>query len=107
MKKRLLHIFQTTRNSKGFSCFFLFIFCLVSATTFGQQKTITGRVASGDTSVAGATVQVRGSKIATQTDAHGNFTINAPANATLVISSIGYANQEVKANNRSNLNVQL
>lgn len=64
-------------------------------------------MASGDTAVAGATVQIRGTTTATQTDAHGNFTINAPANATLVISSIGYSTQEIRANNRSNINVQL
>ncbi len=41
-----------------------------SSVLFAQQ-TITGRVAVGDTAIAGATVQVKGMKTATQTDAQG------------------------------------
>ncbi len=65
--------------------FFLSIFSLFYFLGFAQQK-ITGKVLSGDSAIAGATVQVKSSTIATQTDAGGNFAINAPGNATLIIS---------------------
>src|SRR4051812_7462658 len=71
------------------------------------QTTIDGKVASGDTALMGATIQVKGSGIATQSDGAGNFTLNVPSNATLVISSIGYSTQEVKVGNRFTLNIQL
>lgn len=45
--------------------------------------------------LAGATVTVKGTKVATATDAGGNFSINAGINATLVISYVGYTQTEV------------
>ena len=87
-------------------CFFLSL-VFVSSSCFAQLKTITGRVTSGDSALAYATVQVKGGGAATQTDANGVFTIDAPANASLVISSVGYVLQEIKINNRSSVNVQL
>lgn len=92
---------------KNMKFIFLIILGFLSANVFAQQRTITGRVASGDTAVAGATVSVKGTTTGTQTDASGRFSINAPANGTLVISSIGYATQEVKINNRTNITVPL
>jgi hypothetical protein len=48
--------------------------------------------------VPGATVMVKGTKVATMTDAGGNFTMQMPANGnTLVVSSVGYSTQELKA----------
>ncbi|MBD0366609.1 MAG: TonB-dependent receptor, partial [Flavisolibacter sp.] len=85
-------------------CFLLFTF---TSTTLFAQNAVSGRVISNDTAVVGATVQVRGTNTATQTDANGRFTITAPANATLVISSVGYGAQEVKVGNRSTIDVQL
>jgi len=48
--------------------------------------------------LSGATVKVKGTMIATVTDANGLFTLtNVPENATLVISFIGYENKEIRA----------
>ncbi|HEY2726284.1 MAG TPA: carboxypeptidase-like regulatory domain-containing protein, partial [Parafilimonas sp.] len=45
-----------------------------------------------------ATVTVKGTTVATLTDANGNFSISMPSGkARLIISSIGYANAEVDA----------
>lgn len=88
--------------------FLLFsVFLLFSATLLAQQKTITGRVSSNDTALAGVSVQVKGGTAGTQTDAQGRFTIMAPANSTLSFTSIGYAPQEVKLGNSSTLNVNM
>ncbi len=71
------------------------------------QRSVSGKVYSGDSAVAGASVQVKGTQTTTQTDADGNFIINAPGNATLVITSAGFGSQEIKVANRSSLNIRL
>lgn len=85
---------------------FLITFVIFSSGLFAQ-KIIKGRVSAGDTAIVGATVQVKGTSIATQTDAEGKFTITAPSNATLLITSVSYSPEEVKVGNRSLINVQL
>src|SRR5690242_5331459 len=85
----------------------LSLFCLLFSSVLFAQQTVRGRVTSGDTAVANATVMVKGTTNATSTDNNGRFTINAPANATLVISSVGYESQEVAVDNRNNIDVHL
>jgi TonB-dependent starch-binding outer membrane protein SusC len=85
---------------------FLFILVFFSSVLYAQQI-IKGRVTAGDTAITGATIQVKGNQTATQTDANGNFSINAPGNVTLLISSIGYGSQEVKVANRTAITIQL
>ncbi len=88
--------------------FFLFLFfSLSSLCLFAQGGSVTGRVTSGDSAMSNVTVQVKGTSTGTQTDANGRFTIAAPGNATLVISSVGFTSQEVKVGNRSSVDVQL
>jgi TonB-linked SusC/RagA family outer membrane protein len=94
------------RRDARFRALFLILSVLSSQLVFAQN-TIRGKVSSGDTAVAYATVQIKGSAVATQTDNGGNFAINATANSTLVISSIGYSTLEVPVNNRMNINVAL
>jgi TonB-linked SusC/RagA family outer membrane protein len=69
---------------------------------------ITGRVtdAKGE-GLPGVTVRVKNGTQGTTTDVNGNFSLDAPASATLIISSIGYATQEIAINNQTTLNVQL
>jgi TonB-linked SusC/RagA family outer membrane protein len=86
--------------------FLVLSFILFSFLVFAQQK-ITGKVVVGNTPVAGATVAVKNTAIATQTNENGEFTINAPGNSTLVISSVGFATQEVGVRNRASINVAL
>ena len=43
----------------------------------------------------GATVKVKGAKGGSVTDFDGNFQIDAPANATLVVSYVGYKDREI------------
>ena len=59
---------------------------------------ITGRIidAKGE-GIPGVTVLVKGTTTGTNTDADGNFSLDAPAGATLILSSIGFVTQEVPA----------
>lgn len=86
---------------------FLLFFTASAVVVFAQQS-IRGKITGeGGTAIPGATVQVKGTATATQTDAGGQFTITAPANATLVVSSVGFEPQEIKVGNRTSLNVEL
>lgn len=65
----------------------------------GSQKTkkITGTVTDikGEP-IIGASVLVKGAGTGTVTDVDGNFTLDAPTDALLAVSYIGYKTQEVK-----------
>lgn len=91
------------------STFFTVCLLLFSLISFAQ-KTITGKV-TGSTNnepVSGATVAVKGTAIATQTDAKGSFTLNAPTDRpTLVITNVGFESAEVAANGRGPVDVSL
>lgn len=49
----------------------------------------------------GATIKVKNSKDGVVTDLDGNFSVDAPANGTLVVSYIGYKDREVAVRNRA------
>src|SRR5260221_14594111 len=83
----------------------LFIISTLSLQAFGQVTVVTGKVTGSNGEVlAGATVQVKGSKKGTATDNFGNFSLSVPnPNSTLVISSAGFTKQEVTVNGRTNI----
>ncbi|HWB24110.1 MAG TPA: SusC/RagA family TonB-linked outer membrane protein [Chitinophagaceae bacterium] len=71
---------------------------LASLPAAAQNKVISGKVtdAKDGSPLAGVTVLAKGTKIGTQTDIAGAFSINAPAGTTtLVISYVGFTTQEV------------
>lgn len=71
-------------------------------------KKITGTVldATG-MPVIGANVMVKGTTNGTITDMDGKFTLEVDNNATLVVSYIGFANQEIKIGNQTNLSIAM
>lgn len=75
-----------------------------------QQLKVSGTVTDekGET-VIGATVKVKNgdAKSAAITDLDGRFTINAPADATLQVTYIGFAAQDVPVNGRSAIDIVL
>lgn len=84
--------------------------CLLFVTSVSAQTTtITGVVSDGlaRESLPGTSVTVKGTTTGTQTDVDGKYTINAPANAVLVFSFIGYDKQEVPVNGQAVINVTL
>ncbi len=74
-----------------------------------NAATVKGKVTDSLTGEAlpGVSVKVKGTNIGVVTDLNGNFTIQAPDNATLVFSYIGYNPVEVAAGGKANLNIRL
>src|ERR1700755_881259 len=88
----------------------LLFFQILFFTATAQNRTITGTVSSKANGqfLGGATVSVKGSRIATTTDNSGSFTLSIPANAkALVVSYIGMTNQEVAVPASGSVTVQL
>lgn len=82
---------------------------LISTVSWTQNRTVTGSVTgeNGDAMV-NASVQVKGTKIATSTNAKGEFTISAPATANiLVVSFVGYNPVEISISGKTTVNVTL
>lgn len=73
------------------------------------QSTITGKVTdSYGTPLPGVTVVVSGTTTGTITSAEGDYTLQVPENAqVLVFSFIGMKSQEVPINNQTSINVQM
>lgn len=69
---------------------------------------VTGRVTDNTGALPGATVKVKGSKMATSTNGDGRYSINVPdENAVLVFSSVGYLTQEIVVGGRKVVDVKL
>ena len=79
-----------------------------SITASRPAALVTGRVtdAKGE-GLPGVTVLVKGTQTGTSTDVNGNFSLEVPDNATLVISSVGYTTQEIAVVGRTSINVTL
>ncbi len=74
-----------------------------------QEMVITGSViAENGTPLPGANILEKGTTNGTQADFDGNFSINVTdKNAILVVSYLGYANQEIAVNDQTNIIVTL
>ena len=83
--------------------------CLLFFATlaFSQQKSVTGKVTDlNKQPLFGATVSVKGTNVAAQTNAEGAFSIMVPSGKNiLTISFIGYDNQEIAIGTQSNIDV--
>ncbi|WP_231463305.1 MULTISPECIES: TonB-dependent receptor [unclassified Pedobacter] len=91
-----------------FSVLSLF-FLLTTNLTFAQNLTVKGTVMDGGdkSTIPSVSILVKGTQIATQTDASGAYSISAPPNSTLIFTFIGYGTQEIPVNGRTTLNVVL
>jgi TonB-linked SusC/RagA family outer membrane protein len=87
------------------SVFYLLLCC---CTIYAQTNRVTGKVTgNNDQGLPGVNVVVGGTTTGTTTDAEGNYSINAPANSSLVFSFISYISQTIQVSNRSIINVKL
>jgi TonB-linked SusC/RagA family outer membrane protein len=69
---------------------------------------ITGTVTdqNGDP-IPGATISIPGTSVGTVTDLDGNYSLNVPDGATVVVSFIGYLSQRIIVANQTKINVTL
>jgi len=70
---------------------------LISFLSLAQTKTITGKItdARDGSPLADVSVNVKGSKIGTTTDGSGLFRLSVPENAVLIITNVGFTDEEV------------
>ncbi|MCM1368764.1 MAG: TonB-dependent receptor [Candidatus Amulumruptor caecigallinarius] len=74
--------------------------------SLAQKITVTGHVADEQgEDLIGATIMEKGTTNGTSADIEGNFTIEVPANATLVVSYVGYDPMDVAVDGRTNINI--
>jgi len=87
----------------------LTFFCLLILNVASAQNvTVTGTIKDeSNEPIAFATVSIKGTNRAVQTDATGNYSIAAPANGTLVFSYLGYFPQEIALAGKTKLDVSL
>ena len=81
---------------------------LMPLSLIAQDITVKGVVkdATGET-VIGATVMQKGTSNGAVTDIDGNFTLKVPSNATLTISYVGYATQDIAVNGKTEFSIVL
>lgn len=82
---------------------------LLSLQLLAQNRTITGRVTDANgAAIAGASVQVKGTKTGTVTATDGTYSLSVPANSrTLLISAVGQTEQEVSIGSQTSISVSL
>ncbi|OQP40027.1 SusC/RagA family protein [Niastella yeongjuensis] len=83
---------------------------LLTIFSFAQSNfPVTGKITdNGGNPLQGVTVQVKGSKVVTASNADGSFTINAPSGSSvLVFSSVGFTAKEVALENKGQLAIIL
>lgn len=87
----------------------IFIFLLLPFATYAQKQTVSGVVSdeTGET-LPGVNILIKGTDQGTMSDIYGKFKLSdVSANATLVISYIGFETQEVAVGGRTSINISL
>jgi TonB-dependent SusC/RagA subfamily outer membrane receptor len=84
-------------------------FFLISTGSWAQARKISGTVISqGDGKpLSGVTIQIKGKTSGTQTGESGEFSIDALPTDVLMVSYTGFANQQIKVGNNTNLMLTL
>lgn len=73
-----------------------------------QQLAVAGKITDQQgQAIPRATIQVKGTSSSTSSTENGLFTINSSANATLIISAIGYQTQEISVMGRNTIAITL
>jgi TonB-linked SusC/RagA family outer membrane protein len=94
-----MKLLYKTRKPKNYPLFTIFVaLFLLPLLSFGQTRTILGRVTLGETGEAaiGVTLQVKGTSVGALTDVDGNYKIAVPSpESILSVSYVGYLSQEI------------
>ena len=87
----------------------LLMFTFYAGVLRGQTIQVSGKVTSSSdgSPIPGATVQVKGTQQGTTSDVTGTYKIEAPSNATLVVSYLGMKKTEVPVNGQAKHDVSL
>jgi hypothetical protein len=81
---------------KVLSIILVAMLCGIAYSASAQYCTVSGRITDENGEpMAGVTIQEKGTTIGTTTDENGNFSINVPCDAILVISYLGYKSVEI------------
>ncbi|MFM2016067.1 MAG: hypothetical protein RIQ51_1557, partial [Bacteroidota bacterium] len=107
--KRVGRLVRSSVSNLGFKqAFSVAVALLISLGAFAQDV-VTGKVtdAADGSGIPGVSVAVKGTTRGAQTDANGNYKVNAGGNATLVFSFVGYTSKEVAVGSKSVVNVSL
>lgn len=90
-----------------FTWIIAFFMALTFNLSFAQEKTISGVVSDAAGPLPGATIVVKGTTRATQTDLDGKFAISARQGETLEFSYLGFTTQSIAVGASSTINVTL
>lgn len=93
---------------RGIGLSILLVF--LTQSLFAQEKTITGKITDSKDGapVPGVSVTAKGTGTGTQTRSDGTYSLSVPNNTTtLVVSSVGYATQEINVSGKTSLDVLL
>ncbi|MCB0504239.1 MAG: TonB-dependent receptor [Cyclobacteriaceae bacterium] len=97
--------------NKGTSKLYFFTLLIISISSFlqAQNRQVSGTVKDAISSdpLPGATVFVKGTTNGTVTDIDGNFNINASPSDTIVVTFVGFTNQEFTPGNQTLFNILL
>ena len=88
----------------------LFVMLLIATSVLAQDKKITGKVTGLEDGLPlpGVSVKINGTKLGTQTDANGLYSINVPKTAKSIdVSFIGFLTKTIQIGAKSVLNVSL
>ncbi|WP_375447071.1 SusC/RagA family TonB-linked outer membrane protein [uncultured Fibrella sp.] len=86
------------------------LLCLFSLPLLAQDRTITGRVTSGEdgSPLPGVNIAIKGTTRGVTTDADGNYRLSVPSGTVrLIYSFIGFVSQEVVTGAQTTLNITL
>ncbi len=100
---------KTTRVRSALSLALLSVFLCVNFIGHAQTNVqVTGKVVDENNQpLNGVSVQVQKSKIGTATNSAGDFSISAPASATLLFSYVGYTDTSIAVSGRTNIDIKL
>ena len=82
---------------------------LLTGAMYAQGIKVSGKVtdATDGSVLPGVTLQEKGTNNGITSDVNGNFSITVGQNATLVVSFVGYVDQEISVNNRTTINIAM
>jgi len=80
----------------------------ITSTAVAEDITIKGKVTDEEGNpIPGAAILIKGTSKGTSTDIDGDFTLEVPEDAVLVVSFLGFVTQEIEVGNQANFEIVL